>query len=63
MILDSSAIVAIATEEPGCLELLEKLDQAETLAVFDNVTAIVEKRSPSGGTTSPLVILEWSGIR
>ena len=33
MILDSSAIVAIATEEPGCLELLEKLDQADTLAV------------------------------
>ena len=33
MILDSSAIVAIATEEPGCLELLEKLDRAETLAV------------------------------
>ena len=33
MILDSSAIVAIATEEPGCLEILEKLDQAATLAV------------------------------
>lgn len=33
MILDSSAIVAIATEEPGCLELLEKLDQADTLAI------------------------------
>jgi len=33
VILDSSAIVAIATEEPGCLELLEKLDQADTLAV------------------------------
>jgi ribonuclease VapC len=33
MILDSSAIVAIATEEPGCLELLEKLDRADTLAV------------------------------
>ncbi len=33
MILDSSAIVAIATEEPGCLDLLEKLDQADSLAV------------------------------
>ena len=33
MILDSSAIVAIATEEPGCLELLEKLDQMDTLAI------------------------------
>jgi ribonuclease VapC len=33
VILDSSAIVAIATEEPGCLEILEKLDQAATLAV------------------------------
>jgi len=33
VILDSSAIVAIATEEPGCLELLEKLDRADTLAV------------------------------
>ena len=33
MILDSSAIVAIATEEPGCLELLAKLDQAAALAV------------------------------
>ncbi len=28
-----------------------------------SVTAIVEKRGPSGGATSPLVILEWSGIR
>jgi ribonuclease VapC len=33
VILDSSALVAIATEEPGCLELLEKLDQADTLAI------------------------------
>ena len=33
MILDSSAIVAIATEEPGCLALIEKLDQAVTVAV------------------------------
>ena len=33
MILDSSAIVAIATEEPGCLELLDKLDRADTLAI------------------------------
>ena len=33
MILDSSAIVAIATEEPGCLELLEKLDRADTVAI------------------------------
>jgi ribonuclease VapC len=33
VILDSSAIVAIATEEPGCLGILEKLDQAATLAV------------------------------
>jgi general secretion pathway protein K len=28
-----------------------------------SVTAVVEKRPPSGGTTSPLVILEWSGVR
>jgi Type II secretion system (T2SS), protein K len=28
-----------------------------------SVTAVVEKRVSSGGTTSPLVILEWSGIR
>jgi ribonuclease VapC len=33
VILDSSAIVAIATEEPGCLELLGKLDQADALAI------------------------------
>ncbi len=33
MILDSSAIVAIATEEPGCLELIRKLNGAPTLAV------------------------------
>ena len=33
MILDSSAIVAIATEEAGCLEILAKLDRADTLAV------------------------------
>jgi ribonuclease VapC len=33
VILDSSAIIAIATEEPGCLELLEKLERADTLAV------------------------------
>ena len=33
MILDSSAIVAIATEEPGCLALLEKLDRASAVAV------------------------------
>ncbi len=33
MILDSSAIVAIATEEPGCLVLLEKLDRADAVAV------------------------------
>ena len=33
MILDSSAIVAIATEEPGCLDLIDKLNDAPTLAV------------------------------
>ena len=33
MILDSSAIVAIATEEPRCLELIDKLNDAPTLAV------------------------------
>jgi len=33
VILDSSAIVAIATEEPGCRDLLAKLDQADTLAI------------------------------
>lgn len=33
MILDSSAIVAVATEEPGCLDLIEKLNRAPTLAI------------------------------
>ena len=33
MILDSSAIVAIATEEPGCLDLIDQLNDAPTLAV------------------------------
>jgi ribonuclease VapC len=33
VILDSSAIVAVATKEPGCLELLDKLDAAPTLAI------------------------------
>lgn len=33
MILDSSAIVAIATEEPGCLELIDKLNDAPSLAI------------------------------
>lgn len=33
MILDASAIVAIATEEPGCLELIDKLDAAPSLAI------------------------------
>ncbi len=31
MILDASAIVAIATQEPGCLELIQKLDAAATV--------------------------------
>lgn len=33
MILDSSAIVAIATEEPGCLELVDKLNDAPSLGI------------------------------
>ena len=33
MILDTSAIVAIATEEPGCLELIDKLNDARTLGI------------------------------
>jgi ribonuclease VapC len=33
VILDSSAIVAIATEEPGCLALIDALDDAATLGV------------------------------
>ena len=33
MILDTSAIVAIATEEPGCLDLIDKLNEAPTLAI------------------------------
>lgn len=33
MILDSSAIVAIATEEPGCLALIDKLNDAPSLAI------------------------------
>ena len=33
MILDSSAIVAIATEEPGCLELIDKLTGASSLGI------------------------------
>ena len=33
MILDTSAIVAIATEEPGCLRLLDKLDEARALGI------------------------------
>ena len=33
MILDTSAIVAIATEEPGCLDLIDKLNDAPALAV------------------------------
>ena len=33
MILDTSAIVAIATKEPGCLELVDKLNDAPTLAI------------------------------
>jgi len=33
VILDSSAIVAIATEEPGCLDLLAQLDRADTPAI------------------------------
>jgi len=33
VILDSSAIVAIATEEPDCLVLLSKLDHASSLGV------------------------------
>lgn len=33
MILDTSAIVAIATEEPGCLELIDTLNDAPTLGI------------------------------
>ena len=33
MILDSSAIVAIATEEPGCLDLIDKLDSASSVGI------------------------------
>ena len=33
MILDSSAVVAIATEEPGCLELLDKLNRAPNVGI------------------------------
>jgi ribonuclease VapC len=33
VILDSSAIVAIATEEPGCLELIDKLNDAPTVGI------------------------------
>jgi ribonuclease VapC len=33
VILDTSAIVAIATEEPGCLDLIDKLDAAEVTAI------------------------------
>ncbi len=33
MILDTSAIVAIATEEPGCLELIDTLNEAPTLGI------------------------------
>jgi len=33
VILDTSAIVAIATEEPGCLDLIDKLNDASTLGI------------------------------
>ena len=33
MILDTSAIVAIATEEPGCLRLIDKLDEAPSIGI------------------------------
>jgi len=33
VILDTSAIVAVATEEPDCLELIDKLNDAPTLGI------------------------------
>ena len=58
MILDSSAIVAIATEEPGCLELLEKLDQADTLAVGAPTLAETALVLRSRLTVEPRAFLE-----
>ena len=58
MILDSSAIVAIATEEPGCLELLEKIDQADTLAVGAPTLAETALVLRSRLTVEPRAFLE-----
>jgi ribonuclease VapC len=33
VILDTSAIVAIAAEEPGCLDLIDKIDAAGVVAI------------------------------
>ena len=58
MILDSSAIVAIATEEPGCLELIDKLDRASSVGIGAPtlVEAALVLRSRLGG--EPRAFLE-----